>query len=130
MPVGPVEFVAMGCPHYSLRQIERLAGLLEGKRIHKDVTLWIHTSEPIRYMAQRLGFDKIIAKAGGLLTADICTICTPLEKLGFRTVVTDSVKQAFYCHLFNNFTTAVETMENVVNIAIAGVWEGKRYNGE
>jgi len=126
MPSGPVEFVAVGCPHYSLAQLAKVAGLLEGRRIHKAVTLWVHTSEPVRHMAQKLGYEETIAKAGGVLTADMCTICSPLEKLGFRTLVTDSVKHAFYSHIFNKFTTAVDTMENVIKIAISGVWEGKK----
>ena len=79
-------------------------------------------------MARKLGLEEIISRAGGVLTADMCTICSPLEKLGFRTLVTDSVKQAFYSHLFNNFTTAVDTTENVINIAVAGVWEGNKNN--
>lgn len=128
MDSGPVEFVALGCPHYSLAQLAKVAGLLEGKRIHKRVTMWVHTSEPIRHMARKLGLEEIITRAGGVLTADMCTICSPLEKLGFRTLVTDSVKQAFYSHLFNNFTTAVDTTENVINIAVAGVWEGNKNN--
>ncbi len=126
MQIGPVEFVALGCPHYSLDQLAKVAGLLEGRRIHKAVTLWVHTSEPVRHMAQKLGYEETIAKAGGVLTADMCTICSPLEKLGFRTLVTDSVKHAFYAHIFNKFTTAVDTMENVIKIAISGVWEGKK----
>jgi predicted aconitase len=126
MQSGPVEFVALGCPHYSLDQLAKVAGLLEGRRIHKAVTLWVHTSEPVRHMAQKLGYEETITKAGGVLTADMCTICSPLEKLGFRTLVTDSVKHAFYAHIFNKFTTAVDTMENVINIAISGVWEGKK----
>jgi predicted aconitase len=126
MPSGPVEFVALGCPHYSLAQLAEVAELLKGRRIHKAVTLWVHTSEPVRHMAQKLGYEETIAKAGGVLTADMCTICSPLEKLGFRTLVTDSVKHAFYSHIFNKFTTAVDTMENVIKIAISGVWEGKK----
>jgi predicted aconitase len=126
MPSGPVEFVALGCPHYSLAQLAEVAELLKGRRIHKAVTLWVHTSEPVRHMAQKLGYEETIAKAGGVLTADMCTICSPLEKLGFRTLVTDSVKHAFYSHIFNKFTTAVDTMANVIDIAISGVWEGKK----
>jgi len=126
MPSGPVEFVALGCPHYSLAQLAQVAELLEGRKVHKGVTLWVHTSEPVRHVAQKIGIEETILKSGGVLTADMCTICSPLEKLGFRTMVTDSVKHAFYAHLFNKFTTAVDTLENVINIAVSGVWEGKK----
>jgi predicted aconitase len=128
MPSGPVEFVALGCPHYSLAQLAKAADLLAGERIHQGVTLWVHTSEPVRHMARKLGLEEIIRRAGGVLTADMCTICSPLEKLGFKTLVTDSVKQAFYSHLFNKFTTAVDTMEHVIDIAISGVWEKNKKN--
>jgi phosphomecalonate degydratase large subunit len=126
MPEGPVEFVSLGCPHYSLAQLIKVAELLEGKKVHKQVTLWIHTSETIRHIARKIGIEAKLERAGALLTADMCTICSPLEKLGFRTLVTDSVKQAFYSHLFNKFTTAVDTTENVINVAVAGTWKRKK----
>jgi predicted aconitase len=128
MPNGPVEFVALGCPHYSLAQLAKVADLLNGKKIHRGVTMWVHTSEPVRHMARKLGFEEVIHRAGAVLTADMCTICSPLEKLGFKTLVTDSVKHAFYSHLFNKFTTAVDTTENVIKIASSGTWERKKKN--
>jgi predicted aconitase with swiveling domain len=38
---GPVDVVGIGCPHASIDQFRRYAELLEGKRVHPDVQLWV-----------------------------------------------------------------------------------------
>ena len=35
---GKIDFVQLGCPHYTLNQIAEVAALLENKKLHKGVT--------------------------------------------------------------------------------------------
>ena len=41
---GEVDFVSLGCPHLTLREIQRIAHLLEGKQVTKE--FWIHHLPP------------------------------------------------------------------------------------
>ena len=120
-----MDFVALGCPHNSLRQIQRIVELLDGRNIHENVRMWVHTAAPIRAMADRMGLTERIRKAGGYLTADICSVCAPVKKLDIQIVATDSVKQAFYSHVFNGFKTRLGSVKTVVESAICGRWIGK-----
>jgi len=123
-PGDDMDFVALGCPHNSLRQIQRIVQFLDGRKIHENVRMWVHTAAPIRTMADRMGLTERIRRAGGHITADICSVCAPVTKLGIQSVATDSVKQAFYSHVFNGFKTRLGSVERVIESAIRGKWIG------
>jgi len=88
------DIVILGCPHASLKEIATLACKIEGKRLRKP--LWICTSRVTKEAATRMGFTKIIEKAGGKVVADTCTVVSPIERMGFKTTGVDSGKAANY----------------------------------
>jgi len=124
VPGDDMDFVALGCPHNSLRQIQEIVEILDGRKIHDNVRMWVHTAAPIRAMADQMGLTERIRKAGGHITADICSVCAPLSRLGIHSVATDSVKQAFYSHVFNKVKTRLGRVKTVIESAIQGKWIG------
>jgi len=88
------DIVILGCPHASLREISLLAEKLEGKRLKKPV--WICTSRMIKEIADRMGYNEIIAKAGGSIVADTCMVVSPIEDMGYKTTGVNSGKAANY----------------------------------
>lgn len=118
-----VDYVALGCPHYSLGQIRRVAKLINGKKVHKDVTFWVHTNVAIKHLARQLGYAQIIEEAGGLVTQDLCTILGTPESKGFHSLATDSAKMAFYAPGSNSFDVWYGSVEQCVNAAVKGFWE-------
>jgi len=93
---GRIDFVQLGCPHYTLRQVGEVAGLLSGKRVHKDVSFWVCTSATTKMLADRVGYTRAIEEAGGHVVVDTC-VDEPCwfaykDKVG----VTDSPKCAYY----------------------------------
>jgi predicted aconitase len=38
-----VDYVMLGCPHYTIEQIWEAAQLIEGRKVHPDAALWIWT---------------------------------------------------------------------------------------
>ncbi len=67
-----LDVVVFAGPQLSLMEMQTLAGLLEGKRIHKDVALLATTSPEIKTAATRLGMVKKIEEAGGLVLEGVC----------------------------------------------------------
>jgi len=51
-----VDLVNIGCPHYSLEQLRRVARLLDSKKVHENVTLWIWTAHQLKAIADRNGY--------------------------------------------------------------------------
>jgi len=88
------DIVIFGCPHASLREISTIAEKLEGKQLKRPV--WICTSRMVKEAAERMGYNEIIAKAGGSVVADTCMVVSPIEKMGYKTTGVNSGKAANY----------------------------------
>jgi len=110
-----IDFVMLGCPHYTLKQIEEVARLLQGKKMRKDVAFWVCTSATTKVLAERNGCVDVIERAGGHVIVDTC-IDEPCwivykDKVG----MTDSPKCAYY----RRFKEArVERLQDCVETAI------------
>ncbi|MCJ7470881.1 aconitase X catalytic domain-containing protein [Candidatus Bathyarchaeota archaeon] len=116
---GKIDFVMLGCPHYTLKQVEEVARLLNGKKIHKDVAFWLCTSATTRLLAERNGYVDIIEKSGGHVVVDTC-IDEPCW-IAYKNQVgmTDSPKCAYY----RRFKEAiVGRRQDCVEAAVKGKW--------
>jgi predicted aconitase len=95
-PTSDVDIVMIGCPHATLTEIVEVAHLLEGKKISENTDLWIATTDSIRSYAEKMGYDKMIADAGGKIMADTCPCISQIEIARDKNYMTNSVKQAYY----------------------------------
>jgi hypothetical protein len=117
---GKIDFVMLGCPHYTLKQVAEAAKLLEGKKIHSGVSFWICTSATTKTLAKRMGLVDTIEKAGGYVVVDTC-IDEPCwtvykDKVG----MTDSPKCAYYRRFKD---VVVARLEDCVEAAVKGKYE-------
>jgi predicted aconitase len=114
---GKIDFVMLGCPHYTLKQMEEVARLLNGKKIHEGLSFWVCTSATTKVLAERIGYVDTIERAGGHVVVDTC-IDEPCwivykDKVG----MTDSPKCAYY----RRFKEArVGRLQDCVETAIRG----------
>ncbi len=114
---GKIDFVMLGCPHYTLKQVGEVAKLLNGKKIHDNVSFWVCTSATAKMLAERIGYVDMIERAGGHVVVDTC-IDEPCwiaykNKVG----MTDSPKCAYY----RRFKEAiVARLQDCVEAAIKG----------
>jgi len=120
-----VDVINIGCPHYSLEQLRDVARLLDGKKVHANVTLWIWTAHQLKDVADRNGYTDVILKAGGQLMTDTCPLNTNLFPPGTKVVATDSAKQAHYTPAITGFKAWFGTMEDCIESAITGKWRGE-----
>lgn len=118
------DFVTLGCPHLSLKEIARIAELLEGKQVVKE--FWITTSRPTKQIADRMGYSATIEASGAKFAADTCCVVAPI-KGRFKTMVTDSAKACYYASAKNQFKTVIKPFDKVVLSATAeeGMGSGK-----
>jgi len=118
--IEDMDFVSLGCPHASLKEIEKFAGLLKGKKV--KVETWIATARPTKRIADTAGYTKTIEDSGAKFACDTCMVVAPL-KGRFKTLVTDSAKSCFYGRSKNNFKMRVGTVEDCINAAVTGKWK-------
>lgn len=67
-----LDVVVFAAPQLSLFEMESLARLLEGRRIHRDVALIATTSPEIKFSADRMGLTRTIEEAGGTVLEGVC----------------------------------------------------------
>ena len=112
---GEVDFVLLGCPHCSIGEIEKIAALLNGKKVKKE--FWICAARPVKKEADKKGFSKPIEEAGAKFACDTCHAVAPL-KGRFRCVMTNSAKGCFYGRGSNGFKMQLRTMKECVEEAL------------
>ena len=125
-----IDFVYLGCPHYNIEELRKVAGLLEGKKCYTH--LWVMTN-PLTYkVAEMAGYRKMIEDAGGLLLSGSCPGLLSgkiVPPAGFPGVIAmDATKQDYYitghCHP-SKIQVRYGTMEDCVDAAVTGKWKGE-----
>jgi len=116
---GEPDFVSLGCPHASLSELKRIAELLKGKKV--AVETWVAVARPIKELADKAGYSKIIEAAGAKLACDTCMVVAPL-KGRFKCMATDSAKACFYGRGSNGFKVKIGPVEQCIKAAVTGKW--------
>jgi hypothetical protein len=117
-----IDFVAIGCPHYTIDKIREIAAFLEGKKIKEGVEVWVCTSQAIRNMGLRSGEIQVIEKTGAKVVVDTCMVLAPVKQMGFKNMATDSAKAQFYVSGFGIGVRFGNT-QKCLQVALTGKWE-------
>jgi len=113
-----IDFISVGCPHASIKEIADIAAMLDGKKVSDGKTVWITTAKPTKDLAVKMGFYDTIENAGAFLVADACCAVAPLRGK-FSGLMTDSAKACFYARGKNKFKTEIRTVEQCIKEAIS-----------
>ncbi|MFZ5946087.1 MAG: aconitase X [Bacillota bacterium] len=121
----PVDYISLGCPHYSIEEIRYVAEFLESKRVSRNVILHIWTAAPIKETANRCGYITKIEEAGGIVLTSSCPLTSEKIPEGVRAIAFDSTKQAHYIIPQTLANVHYGSMEDCLKSAVSGRWEGK-----
>ncbi|MDO8767882.1 MAG: aconitase X catalytic domain-containing protein [Burkholderiaceae bacterium] len=117
-----VDYVMLGCPHYTIEQIWEAAQLIEGRKVHENCALWIFTPWAIKALADRNGYTKIIEAAGGKIMTDSCSAMSRAVPEGTKVVALDSAKQAHYLPAILGVQAWFGTTAQCIDAACTGQW--------
>jgi predicted aconitase len=118
--VEDIDFVCIGCPHASIKEIAKIAGMLKNKTISPKTEFWVATSRSMKQLADNRGYTEAIEKAGGKFACDTCMAVAPL-KGRFRAVATTSAKGCYYSR-HNMMLTKMGSLEECIEAAVKGKW--------
>ncbi|MFX1576354.1 MAG: aconitase X [Promethearchaeota archaeon] len=110
-----IDFVSIGCPHASLREIRYIAELVDGKQVKKET--WITTARPTKQVADRMGYTQLIEASGIKFACDTCCVVAPI-KGRFTGLCTDSAKGCYYGRGRNKFETKHCSLEECIQEAL------------
>jgi predicted aconitase len=120
-----VDYVMLGCPHYSADQLAEVARLLEGRTVHENSNLWIFTSRAVKATAEASGSADIIRKAGARLMTDTCSAISQAVPPGTRVAAFDSAKQTHYLPAIMGIEGWFGTTRECIDAACTARWEGR-----
>ncbi|UCC28651.1 MAG: aconitase X catalytic domain-containing protein [Candidatus Bathyarchaeota archaeon] len=118
--VEAIDFVCLGCPHTSIREIAEIANLLSNRKVSPNTELWIATSRSMKQLADKRSYTELIEKAGGKFACDTCMAVAPL-KGRFRSVATTSAKGCYYSR-HNDMKTKLGSLKECLEAAVTGKW--------
>jgi hypothetical protein len=122
-----IDFILLGCPHLTIREFRDLAEVIDGHKIHPNVTLVASTSRLLYEQAADMGYVDVIKEAGGLIATEMCIAFAGTQATG--TIATNSIKAVFF---YAGFTSDGSRMvrfgstRDCAKSAITGKWEGRK----
>jgi len=106
------DLICVGCPHASLEEIKRVAEIVAGRRLEN--MLWVCTSISVKAASDRMGYTKVIEKAGGKIVCDTCMVVAPIEELDYKVLGVDSAKAANYVPNMCGLQVVYNDLENLI----------------
>lgn len=122
--VREIQFVTLGCPHYTLEEIRDAAMYIKGKKVKKDVLFMIWTDYAIKEMANVNGYTKMVEEAGGHILTSGCPLVIGNKcHQGVTGMAMDGAKQAHYIRSETKASVFYGDMYKCIDAAVAGRWE-------
>jgi predicted aconitase len=79
---------------------------------------WVCTSPYVKEKARN--YVEKIERSGGHVLAGVCTVVSWTEKLGIKTIMTNSAKTAYYAPTLNKAETLLAPMKECLGRAFRG----------
>lgn len=117
---GKVDFVALGCPHYTINELIDVCKLLNGRKVNSETAFWIYANSYAIDLAEKMGIRKELEDAGVVIRAETCMIISPVSEWGFKTLMTDSGKCSYYGPAECKTEIIFASVEECVETAISG----------
>jgi len=120
-----VDYVMLGCPHYSIEQIAHAAHLIEGRKVSANSALWVFTSRAVKATADANGYTKMLRDAGAFLMTDTCSSISAAVPKGTKVAALDSAKQVHYLPAIMGIEGWYGTTAECIDAACTGKWNGR-----
>ena len=118
-----VDVVVFAAPQLSLIEMQQVAGLIGGRRIHPDTSLIVATSPEIKFAADRMGLTARIEAAGGIVAAGVCFYQSYAREMaeanGWQRLLTNSAKLTNIIAGYG-YKPTLASMERCIDSAVAG----------
>jgi len=107
------DIVALGCPHCSREELERIADLLAGKKVAKE--MWVCTARKIRDACPDLVAR--IESSGARVFCDTCMVVSPATER-FGKMMVNSGKALVYLPGLGGVNAAFGSLDECIDVAL------------
>ena len=117
---GPLSAVCLGTPHFSVSEFEEMLAILDGRRVHEDITFLVTTSRSVAAEIDLRGWGAVLGSLGVDVVLDTCTYYTPRATGIDGLAMTNSAKWAYYAQGMLDVPVAFASLERCVESAVSG----------
>lgn len=115
-----IDFIALGCPQYSINEIINVHKLLNGRKVHPGTHFWIYANSYAIDLAEQMGIRKSLEEAGVVIRAETCMVISPIANWNFKTMMTDSGKCSYYGPAECDTEIIFASVDECVEAAVSG----------
>jgi predicted aconitase len=115
-----LDWVGLGCPHFSRDEFAELATGLKSRKLQSDVAVTVFTSRKILHWADQTGVLKKLTDAGIQVYADGCLLRYPQSPYRTGTMMTNSAKAANYIYSQSGYLAAYGSIRECMESAFSG----------
>jgi len=115
-----LDWVGLGCPHFSREEFAELAACIAGKNLHSDIAVTVFTSRKILRWAEHTGLIDPLTKSGIQVYTDGCLLLYPQSPKRSGTMMTNSAKAANYIFSQSGYLATYGSIRECVESAVAG----------
>ncbi|UCH03996.1 MAG: aconitase X catalytic domain-containing protein [Candidatus Thorarchaeota archaeon] len=108
------EIAILGCPHYSVEELDEVARILKNKQVSPDKQLWVFTNKCGKQESDKKGILEKIAESGAKVICDTCFILFPTPAWELGSIATDSAKMAHYAPGLGDFCVSFLDKEQCI----------------
>ena len=116
----PLAGIALGTPHFSFFEFERLVALLDGRAIHPGLVCYLTTSRHVHQQAQQRGWIESLSQSGIRIITDTCTYFSPAINGLQGKIMTNSAKWAYYAPGMLPVEAVIGSLAECVESAVSG----------
>jgi hypothetical protein len=122
-PQDKLDVVVFGAPQLSLFEMEAVARVLDGRRVHRETTVIVATSPEIKHAADRMGLTSRIEASGSVVAQGICFYQSYAREMaeanGWTRLMTNSAKLVNIIGGYG-YRPTLASLERCIDSAVAG----------
>ncbi len=115
-PADEPDIFVLGCPQFGISEFQRLYNKLKGRKLRKDKRIIVYTNRALQEMLDPKVLNGVM-DAGVEVYNDTCMVVSPLDRIGFDRVATDSAKAAHYIPKMSNIPADLMPLEMIIDLA-------------
>lgn len=112
--------IALGTPHFSYAEFEKLVDLLKGRSIHPALKFYLTTSRHVFELARQKGWTNLLEAAGIKIITDTCTYFSPAVNGLSGLIMTNAAKWAYYAPGMLPVQVVLGSLSECVESAVCG----------
>lgn len=115
-----VDIVLLGCPHYSYKDCLDVEELMAGRKVHENSELWLIVSRATVDRLKDSGVYERLLALGAQIYSDGCILEYRSEKLGTKSIMSDSGKFCTYCFSMRGIQPVFGSTKECIETVVAG----------